>query len=434
MFGPGEWAQPDGARGVADRIVRAVLGAAAPEPAVERHWPANLIGDRPTTLIAMGKGAAGMASAALPLLPGLERGVVVCPPDHVGRVPTGGDRLRVMPADHPLPTLRNVAAADEVERVAASARPDGVLVVLISGGASAQVTAPAHGLLLDHVTAVSGDLLRSGATINQLNCVRKHIDRLKGGRLAALAAGVPAVALVLSDVLRDRLDVVSSGPMHPDPTTYTDARRVLESFGLTARHPEIARLLARGAAGELPDTPKPGAAIFRSVATRVIGSNALAVRAARDSLKASGFTIIQTRRLVEGPAARAGDDLGAAVAELAPGQAIVWGGETTVDVGPATGVGGRNQELALAAAIRIAGSEGLHVMSLATDGVDGPTDAAGALVGGTTARALRRAGIDAHRALADHDSHTALGRVNALIRLGPTGTNINDIAAAWRTD
>lgn len=413
-------------RQLADLVVRAVLDAADPARAVDRAWPGDL--EPPVVLIAFGKASVAMGEAAARRLgPGLARGVVVGVPERIAAyAPPPG--VEVLPADHPLPTERNARAGEAIERVARSVGPGETALVLVSGGGSAQLTLPPAGVPLGDVRALTDALLRAGATIGELNAVRKHLDRLKGGRLAVLLAGAGrAEALVLSDVLGDRLDVISSGPTAPDPTTYAEALAVLAGRGVPAPDSVRAHLEA-GARGEHAETPKPGDPAVERVRHRVIANNAVAVGAARAAIEGLGVPV-RVRTGVVGAAADRGREL---AAELAgPPGAVVWGGETTVTVGEATGVGGRNQELALAAAIELDGRPGV-VLAFGTDGVDGPTDAAGAVVDGRTCGRIRAAGLDPGAALRAHDSHRALDAAGALVRTGPTGTNVNDIAVGVR--
>jgi len=428
------------ARAIADRVVRRVLAAADPAGTVRDHWPSELDSAGRVVLLAAGKGSTPMVEAAVGMLGGcgaVDRvvgGAVACVPEHEARLreTLGGlcDRVAVCPADHPLATERNLAAAGALASAAEGADPGETVLALISGGASAHLTLPAGGLTLENVRAVTSDLLRAGATINELNTVRKHLERLKGGGLARLIHPAPARVLVLSDVLGDPLDTIGSGPTAPDPTTYADALAVLGQRGLGGRHPEAVHHLERGAAGEFPETPEPGDAVFGRVSHTVIANNAAAVGAAVAALSEAGFATHETRTGVQGEAADMARELVDSVRTAPRPAAVVFGGETTVTVGEATGVGGRNQELALAAAVLMRELADAAVLTLATDGVDGPTDAAGAVVTSATHAALIDAGVDPASALAGHDSTTALDGVGALVRTGPTGTNINDIAVA----
>ncbi|MEZ6319130.1 MAG: DUF4147 domain-containing protein [Phycisphaerales bacterium] len=416
---------------IARDLVRAVLDAADPARAVDRAWTPDL--DRPdrVVLIAYGKASVTMADAAARRLgTRLARGVVVGVPERLrAYAPPPG--VEALPADHPLPTDRNVRAGEALEPLARSVGPAETALVLVSGGGSAQLTLPAGALTLEDIRTTTDALLRAGATIDELNTVRKHLDRLKGGHLAAMLGAADRVeALVLSDVLGDRLDVISSGPTAPDPTTYADALAVLASRGVPAPVPVLAHLEA-GVRADHPETPKPGDRAVERVRHTVIANNAGAVRAGEAFCASMGYEV-RARTGITGEAADHGWDLADELAGVAEGTAIVMGGETTVEVGSASGLGGRNQELALAAALGIEGHPGSVVIAFGTDGIDGPTDAAGAAVDGRTADAIRDAGVDPDRSLRNHDSFPALGVAGALIRTGPTGTNVNDIVVGLR--
>lgn len=348
-------------------------------------------------------------------------------------------------ADHPVPSTRNVLAAARVREFASMATVDETLVVLLSGGTSAMLCLPREGVCLDDIAGVTDVLLRNGAPIEELNAVRKHCEVLKGGGLAATAAAGRVRALVLSDVLGDRLDVIGSGPTAPDPTTFAEALEVLRRRDALAVATAATALLQRGCEGEEPETIKPADKLWERVENHVIGDNGLAVDAAAESCVRAGYSMADRREGVQGEAATVGRDLAIAARRLVAhgvqaNTAIVWGGETTVTVGDASGIGGRNQELALAAAVELAeggractspaGTPRVTILSLATDGRDGPTDAAGAVVDEGTCARIRGAGIDPAGAMRRHDSHTALDAADALIRTGPTGTNVNDVMLA----
>jgi len=422
----------------ARRIVEAILNAADPSAAVERHLPPELEDLDGITLIATGKASAPMTEAALRRIGGNVRsGCVTCVPAHEQRVRAAceaarvNDRVAVKPCDHPLATERNLEAAKAVAGVAEAAGAYDHIVALVSGGASAHLIMPADGITLDDLRAATSGLLRAGATINELNAVRKHCERLKGGRLAALASPARVTALVLSDVPGDPLDTIGSGPLAPDPTTYARALEAVQRRQPAGFPKPIVRHLERGAAGDLSETPKPGDPDLDRVQHRIIANNAAGAEAAAACCRSLGYRVAMTRTGVSGEAARVAAEfveaLRAAAAATEEPVALVWGGETTVDVGDATGLGGRNTELALAAAIEIDGSEHHAIIAIATDGIDGPTDAAGAVVTGETAHSIGEKGGDARGALADHNSYHVLSEAGGLIITGPTGSNINDV-------
>jgi glycerate 2-kinase len=420
----------------AERCVRAMLDAGDPARAVARAWPERITA--PVSLLAFGKAATAMTRAALELLgPALARGLAVGPAElaeHVAREPLAG--VTYLPADHPLPTPRNIDAAARVEAFVAATPEDHTLVVLVSGGGSAYLTAPAPGLTLENLRDATRALQASGADIRALNAVRKHAERLKGGRLGAMCRAQRIEVLLLSDVLGDPPDVIASGPFAPDSSTLAEAINAIESRGLGEP--------ARGVLGFLRDganeTPKPGDARLARIAHRVIASNAAAVDAVVGELKAAGFAT-RSRTMVEGEASALGRQLAREIDRVpARPAAIVWGGEWTVSVGEkSAGIGGPSQELALAAALAL--EEPATVLAFSTDGIDGPPPpasvgppAAGAVVHGPWPLELVRtcrAGLESHdarRALASIPAE--VGRLLFASPPGPTGTNINHVAVA----
>jgi glycerate 2-kinase len=428
------------------RIRRAALSAVDPSVAVRKFLACE--GDRLTigdtawdllpghrlTLLAAGKAAVPMAEAAFEVLGDrLGSGVVVTRRGQGSgaRLP---DRLALFEAGHPVPDEGGLSAVAAIETALERTEESDVVVALLSGGASALLPDPAPGITLEDLQVTTGLLLKSGAPIGDLNAVRKHLSRLKGGRLANLSAPARLGVLLLSDVVGDPLDVIASGPTAPDPTTFADAWSVLERRGVLSRIPEpVRRHLEKGVGGILPETPKPGDPLFSRVANVVVGSCRLAAEAAAREAEATGYGTLLLSTFVEGEAREVvrvavaiGRDILAGGLPLPPPACLVWGGETTVTV-RGGGTGGRNQEQALAAAIALEGIDGITLMTLATDGSDGPTDAAGGIVDGTTAAAIRAAGVDPVRALDENDSYHALDAGGALLKTGPTGTNVNDL-------
>lgn len=427
-------------------IRQAALSAVDPAAAVRRHlqivegelrvagesWPLAEL--ERVLLLSAGKAAAPMAEAAVELLGAhLEAGLVVTKYAHAASAKLPA-RVQVIEAGHPVPDEAGQHGAAAMLELLAESSPRDLVLVLLSGGGSALLPLPVHGVTLPELQATTELLLRSGATITELNAVRKHLSRLKGGQLAHAVAPAPLVALILSDVVGDPLDVIASGPTVPDPTTYADAWAVLGRYGLQSEAPAAVRLhLRAGLAGERPETPKPGAALFERVHNQLIGSNRQAALAAVDTARRLGYQALLLTTFVEGEAREAAQ-LAAALAKgirrhgdpLAPPACLVWGGETTVTV-RGTGKGGRNQELALAVAQALAGWEEIAVMALATDGTDGPTDAAGAVVDGSTVQRAHELGLDLQAALDQNDAYPLLAATGDLLRLGPTGTNVNDL-------
>jgi hydroxypyruvate reductase len=409
-------------------LVGHVLGACEAGALVRAGWPRSLDGVRRAWLLGIGKASGPMARAAASMLgERLAGGLVLGADETVGsRAIAGVDALGV---DHPLATSRNIDAAGRVEAMAGALGEEDTLLLLLSGGSSAHLTLPAEGLALEDLRVATDALLRAGATIDELNCVRKHCERLKGGRLAAAAWPARVVALVLSDVVGDRLDVIGSGPVVGDPTTYADALAVLERRGVVERCPGVAAHLRRGVGGRIEETPKPGDPRLGRVGARIVGGRETAIDAAVAWARGRGFTIRRRDPDVTGESAAVGRELVRGALAARAGRPAAWmiAGETTVSGVGAGARGGPAMELALAGAIELDGRGRTLLVSLATDGVDGSSDGAGAWVTGASAWAMRRAGIDASAALEAHGSERALDAIGGVIRTGPTGTNVNDL-------
>jgi hydroxypyruvate reductase len=384
-------------------------------------------------LIGAGKAAVAMADAASEVLGDqLSGGVIITKYRHLDR--SLPDRLRVHEAGHPVPDENSVSATRDLAALLHSVTTRDLVICLISGGGSALMTLPAEGITLSDLQTITQLLLRAGATIQQINTIRKHLDTIKGGGLARLANGAAIATLLLSDVIGDDLSVIASGPTVPDPSTFADAWRVIEQFGLPNRLPAPVRdRLRRGAAGETADTPKPGDPLFDRVQTVIIGSNAQAAQAAESLAKQLKFNTLLLSTQLQGEAREAAQFAAAIAKEIAmynrpiPKPAcLILGGETTVTV-KGSGLGGRNQEIALAAAIALDGLPKTLIAALGTDGTDGPTDAAGALATGETIRRAQLIGLEARAYLIDNDSYHFFQALGDLILTGPTGTNVNDL-------
>lgn len=337
-------------------------------------------------------------------------------------------------AGHPLPDARSVAAGRRVLEVAGRVAPGEHLVLLLSGGASALMSAPLDGIALDDKQRVIETMMHAGADIHALNTVRKHMSAIKGGRLAASCRGA-TWTFAVSDVVGDDISVIGSGPGVPDPTTWADGWAALERFG-GRDHPvtPVVSLFERGLAGEIPDTPKPGAPALAHAHARVIGGRRDALDGARMAAEARGYRTIVLDEPVTGEARVSAVEWLDRVLALAAGSegptCVLSAGETTVRV-TGGGKGGRNQEFALALVDRIGRVSGAPaVASVGTDGVDGPTDAAGALVDTTSQARAREGGLAAsERFLGDNDSFTFFETLGDLIRTGPTDTNVGDLQA-----
>jgi hydroxypyruvate reductase len=343
------------------------------------------------------------------------------------------DLFRWHRADHPVPGLASLEAGRAALGHAASIPPDGVLVVLVSGGASALMAVPARGLGLGDKQAVTRRLLRAGADIGALNTVRKHLSAVKGGRLAAACQG-RTIAWLLSDVVGDDPSVIGSGPTVPDPTTFSDALDVLDRHGGRGQYPSaVVAHLERGTAGAEDETPKPNAESLARTETIVIGSARLSLEGAAGAARGLGYSVVLKPEPVVGEARLAAAQHRAwieNVLERTPGRVCLLScGETTVTV-RGSGQGGRNQEFALALALaegREDSGRPVAIASFGTDGVDGPTDAAGAIVDRTTMARAAAAGLSASEALEHNDSWTFFSTLGDVIRTGPTDTNVGDV-------
>ncbi len=343
-------------------------------------------------------------------------------------------RIELNECGHPVPDSNGEAGARRIMEIARKAGEQDLVICLISGGASALMPAPAPPVTLEEKQQVTRLLLACGATIHEINAVRKHISDIKGGQLARLAFPARVLALLLSDVIGDQFDVIGSGPTAPDASTFAGALAVLDRYGLRERVPASVReRLERGAAGQIAETPKPGDPAFERTQNVLVGSNRCAVDAAAAAARRLGFKPLVLSTVIEGET-REVARVHAAIAReiLASGRparppvCLISGGETTVTL-RGKGLGGRNQEFVLAAAIDLAGVPRVVVLSGGTDGTDGPTDAAGAIADGATLARAERIGLDARRMLDDNDSYHFFEPLGDLIKTGPTNTNVMDL-------
>lgn len=382
-------------------------------------------------LVAAGKCAIPMSAAATDVLDRRIAGGVIAAPVEAPRPARG---VECFVGGHPLPDEGSVAAGRAIWRLLDRTRPNDTVLLLLSGGASSLLALPAPGVTLADKVATTRALLASGASIAEINAVRKHLSRLKGGGLARRAAPARVVCLLLSDVIGSSPAVVGSGPAAADPTTYADALAVLRRRELLGSvPPAVLRHLERGRRGAIPESLKPGESRARHV---VVGDVLLALDAARGFAESRGYPSVVASAALRGDTRRAAERFAQAVVGAARNRrraCILAGGETTVRVGGG-GRGGRNQEFALVLARAIAGA-GFEIacLSAGSDGVDGPTDAAGAFVDGTTIDRARAAGLDPARFLADNDSYSFFDRLGDLFRPGPTATNVMDLKIALVT-
>lgn len=344
-------------------------------------------------------------------------------------------KIKLQKASHPIPDEAGMTGTRKMLDVVSQADEDDLVICLISGGGSSLMPLPRGEVSLRDKQEVTRALLKSGATINEINAVRKHISEVKGGWLAKKAYPATVVNLLLSDVVGDPLDVIASGPTVPDSTTFSDAIHVLKKYRLWEKiSASIRKLLLEGEEGRIPETPKADDPAFKKVYNIVVGNNYTASMAAYSKLQNEGVNTLFLTSYLEGEARHVGKMFAAMICEIATSgkpipkpAGIVTGGETTVTVS-GNGIGGRNQEICLGAALKINHMDGAVVASISTDGVDGPTDAAGAIADGKTVLHAQKLNLNAEQFLLDNDSYTFFSKLNDLIFTGPTGTNVNDVS------
>ena len=383
-------------------------------------------------VIGAGKASARMAQAVEEILDDeITGGLVVTKYGH--SLPT--HRIEVVEAGHPIPDLAGVRAVERIHELISGLQPKDIVICLISGGASALLPSPADGISLEQKQEVTSRLLRAGATIRELNAVRKHLSSIKGGQLAGWAAPAHVISLIMSDVIGDPIDFIGSGPTAPDTTSFPDALAILQKYGI--EQPSAALVhLEKGACGQLPDTPKPGDPLFHNVQNIIVANNRLLVDAARQKAAALGFRTLVLGTEVEGEAkdiarffAAIAREIGRTGNPISPNACVLAAGETTVTV-RGHGVGGRNQEMALAWAIAMASRPvalPCCFASIASDGTDGPTSAAGGLVDPLTCSRAVELGLTPMTYLWENDSSNLLKATGDLIVTGPTQTNLMDL-------
>ncbi len=387
-------------------------------------------------VIGAGKATARMAEAVEETIgKGIDGGVIIVKYGHSGNLGI----IEQLEAGHPIPDEAGVRGTMRILEFVRGADEKTLVLCLLSGGGSALLVAPLPGVTLEDKQLTTDLLLKAGADIYELNTVRKHLSAIKGGRLAQAAYPASVVTLILSDVIGDRLDVIASGPTAPDSSTYADAAFVISRYGLSsAVPPRVTALIERGLAGREKETVKNGDACFARTRNVIVGGIAQALEAARDKAVSLGYTAeIHTAEL-QGEARAAARTLASTALRVRDSmkhgekRCLLSGGETTVTV-RGKGKGGRNQELALAFALEVSGLPGIDLLSAGTDGTDGPTDAAGAVVDAFTAQKARECGIPPEAYLEDNDSYTFFVKTDSACGLkhhvftGPTGTNVMDL-------
>jgi glycerate 2-kinase len=430
-------------REAARQIFAAAVRAVDPGEAVRRHLVRegtrlrvggevlDLAAVRQIVVVGCGKAAAPMAAAVEGILgERITRGVVVTKYGHLHPTRT----IRVREAGHPVPDAAGLAGAEAILDQVGALGPQDLVLFLISGGGSALSPAPVAGITLEEKQALTKALLACGADIREMNTIRKHISRIKGGQLARAAQPARVMALVLSDIVGDPLDAIASGPTVPDPTTYQAALGILDQYRIRGEIPASIRArLETGARGEVPETPKPEDPLFTRVTNVIVGSNIQALEAARAEASRLGLTPMILSSSIEGETrdvarvhAAVAREIRSTANPLPPPACIISGGETTVTL-RGSGKGGRSQEFALAAAQDIAGLARVVILAGGTDGTDGPTDAAGAIADGETSTRAAKQGLDPRAALQANDSYHFFQALGDLLITGPTNTNVMDV-------
>jgi hydroxypyruvate reductase len=432
------------------KIMSSALDAVDPYQAIHRHLKRqgnrldlngesfNLAQHRQVYLVGAGKAGAPMARAVVECMGGkVDAGLVIVKD---GYLPDDDDLaaagVEMVEAGHPIPDERGRKGTLRIIKLLAGVKGDDLVICVISGGGSALMHALVEGVSLQDLQRLTSQLLAVGADIREINTLRKHLDKIKGGGLAKAATPAQVITMILSDVIGDPLDVIASGPTVPDRSTFIDAWAVIKRYDLLDQVPSsILEHLQQGVRGEIADTPKQGDDIFQQVTNCIVANNSQAAQAALEAARRIGYQGLLLTTELQGEASRAGQTLGALVRQvkrardanlLAKPLCLVVGGETTVTIA-GDGKGGRNQELALGAVEGLAGLDGVALVTLATDGGDGPTDAAGAVVTGETFQRAENKGLVPADFLSRNDSYHFFEALDDLIKTGPTLTNVNDL-------
>jgi len=410
-------------RETAFALFRAGTERVLPEKVLPERLSELELGER-VCLISVGKAGAACARAAYEILgKRLARGLVASPEDC--EIP----RLEAIKSSHPVPDESSLLAGERGLELARSARPDETLLVLLSGGASSLMEAPVEGISLEELQKLYDLMLRSGMDIREINTVRRHLSRLKGGGLARASRAGKLFALIISDVIGNALEDIGSGPTAPDPSLKADAITLLKRADIwhSLKHE------TREAIWNAPETPKPDDPCFSRVQNIIVADNRTALLGLKEKAAELGYESILVTDALRGEAREVGFAMGGILTGIARGRSdlsgrrvcLIFGGETTVRV-RGSGAGGRNQELALACAMGIKGLRGVGVIAFSTDGKDGPTRAAGAFADGSTCLIAHEKGLDPREFLDNNDSYNFFRRVGGLIETGPTGTNVAD--------
>jgi glycerate 2-kinase len=430
-------------RKVLEAIFQAGVRAVDPERAVRKyvHRKGNqlVVGDssylldryKRVVLLGAGKGAAPMAKALEDILEErLTDGLIIVKYGH--GIPL--EKTQVLEAGHPIPDEAGLSATAKLLKKAQECTEEDLILCTFTGGGSALLPAPSFPITLDQKQDTTRLLLECGATINEINAIRKHLSRSKGGWLAKEAYPATIISLLLSDVIGDRLDVIASGPTIPDESTYSDCINIIDKYELSERLPSpIVDYFTKGTTGSLPETPKADDPVFAHVQTLIVGNNRECLLAAKKRALSLGYNTIVLSSQIQGEArevahvfAAIGKEIFQANLPVATPACVIAGGETTVTI-HGRGKGGRSQELALACAVVIDSWEGISLLSAGTDGTDGPTDAAGAIVNGTTCKRAQEKNLNPREFLLANDSYAFFESLGDLLKTGPTRTNVMDI-------
>ncbi len=383
------------------------------------------------SVIGGGKAGASMALALEEILGDrITRGIINVKYGHLTEL----KKIKLNEVGHPIPDQRGVSGAEEIGQLLEQLGEGDLVICLISGGGSALLPSPANGISLEDKQKMTNLLLECGANINEINAIRKHISKLKGGGLARLAYPSTVISLILSDVVGDPLDVIGSGPTVPDNSTFGECMAILRKYNLSKKVPQSIKVrFQRGIKGEIEETPKPGNSVFEKTYNVIIGSNIIAVKAAERRAIELGYKPLILSTFIEGETREAAK-IHAAIAReivktnhpIGPPACVISGGETTVTI-RGKGLGGRNQEFVLASALDIHGLKDIVILSGGTDGTDGPTDAAGAIADVDTVRRAQELGLDPTVYLQDNDSYHFFEKLGDLLVTGPTNTNVMDL-------
>ena len=410
-------------------------GIDAVSPFQRSKYPYDQLDTKSVHVVGAGKASMAMASALEQTFPDHAiNGQVVVPHGYIDSFPEGQtlpQHIDVREGGHPHPDEASQQSASEALRVAESLGEEDTLVVLLSGGASALWSVPCPGLTLKDQQLVNQQLLECGADIHQINTIRKHLSSIKGGRLAYAAWPAHTITIAISDVIGDDESVIGSGPTVADPTTWQDCLDSLEYFELDVPS-SVLRHVKQGVNHQKPETPKPGSKRLSKSCFHLMASNADALRSAHQMANQLGYDVISIEEGIQGEAREIGRIMAERLCRIRPGECFIWGGETTVTL-QGNGKGGRNQELALAAACELKGMDIDGVLlSGGTDGIDGPTDAAGAWACPQTVQLAQSKGMDPWEALRNNDAYHCLQSIDHLLFTGPTHTNVMDIGVALR--